>query len=304
MNKRLSSEKQMASVSVVIMTLNAEEMIGSLLEGLVHQTVKPMEIIVADSESNDRTVEICNQYEEVRILAIKRMDFNHGGSRDLAFKHTSGDFVLFMTHDAEPCDSLMIENLLKVHAQHPMAAAVYGRQLPKDDATYTERLIREYNYPDRSHICSETDIIRCGIKTFFLSDVCAMYRRSAYVDVGGFEKNVKTNEDMFFAAAAIRRGYTIAYSADAKVKHSHNLTLREQYKRNFIQGYEIARHKKLLASASQHAEGLKLVKYVSIRLLSKGRVFSWVRFGFDCCARYAGNYLGKRSARIQYEEAK
>ena len=99
---------------------------------------------------------------------------------------------------------------------------------------------------------------------------------------------------MFFAAKTLRNGYRVAYAADAQVFHSHNLTLKEQYQRNRIQGYEIERHRELLGSVSQVPEGWKLVRYMSARLLKKGRLASFVHFGLDCCARFLGSRTGRK----------
>ena len=133
-----------------------------------------------------------------------------------------------------------------------------------------------------------------GIKAFFCSDVCAAYNREIYLVLGGFDHPLKTNEDMFFAAKALRGGYRVAYSAEAKVYHSHNFTLREQYARNRIQGYEIERHWNLLGDVSKESEGMKLVKTVSGELLKQGRVFSFLHFGLDCGARFLGSRAGKK----------
>ena len=297
----MNSNNPLSQVSVVILTLNAEKNIGKLLKKLQKQTVHPYEIIIADSESNDRTVEICKQMG-AKLLPIKRSEFNHGGTRDYALRTTKGNYVLFLTHDAMPNDERLIERLLNKIQSHSQLAAVYARQLPNQTATHTERLIREFNYPPQSHIRSISDLSEHGIKTFFMSDVCALYRKNIYLDIGGFEKDIKTNEDMFFAANAIQRGYLIGYEAEAKVVHSHNFSLEEQYKRNYIQGYEIERHQKLLANVSQNSEGMRLVKYVSKALLTKGHFLSWVHFGFDCCARYAGSYIGKKKAQREKQE--
>jgi len=202
-----------------------------------------------------------------------------------------------LTHDAVPANNALIERMVDMLESNPNIAVVYGRQLPREDATYMECLVRDYNYPAEGHVYDAKDIPAHGIKTFFMSDVCAMYRRDVYEKIGGFEKNIKTNEDMFYSANAIRHGYAVGYAADAEVVHSHNFTLKDQYQRNFIQGYEIERHKELLSAASQNSEGMKLVKVISKAMLSKGRVFAWIHFGFDCCARYAGSYMGKRKAR-------
>ena len=76
------------------------------------------------------------------------------------------------------------------------------------------------------------------------------------------------------------------------VVHSHDFTLRQQYVRNYIQGYEIARHRELLGNVSASSEGMKMVKTISLKLLKKGKVASFVHFGFDCCARMLGSKVG------------
>ena len=289
------------SVSAIILTMNAEKNIAPLLQALQNQTVVPCEIIVADSESTDNTVPIAKACG-AKFLPIRRSEFNHGGTRDYALKQSKGKYVLFLTHDAVPANNVLIERMVDALESTPKMAVVYGRQLPREDATYMECLVRDYNYPAEGHVYESKDIPAHGIKTFFMSDVCALYRRDVYEKIGGFETDIKTNEDMFYAANAIGNGYAVGYAADAEVVHSHNFSLKEQYLRNFIQGYEIERHKKLLSAASgenvsQNSEGVKLVKVVTKRMLSKGRVFPWIHFGFDCCARYAGSYMGKKKAR-------
>ena len=87
-------------VSVVIPTLNAECYIGTLLERLSSQTVKLSEIVVIDSESTDKTVEIAKSFDRVTVLNVERRNFNHGGTRDVAFQKTVGDIVLYLTQDA------------------------------------------------------------------------------------------------------------------------------------------------------------------------------------------------------------
>ena len=211
----------------------------------------------------------------------------------MALREAAGETVVFLTQDAVPADEHFLENLVRPLSEEKVAV-VTGRQLPKADASPMEKLVRAFNYPAESHIRSEADVGRMGIKAFFCSDVCAAYNRRVYLELGGFDYPLKTNEDMFYAAKAIRAGYRVAYAADALVFHSHNFTLREQYRRNRIQGYEIERHRGVLGDVSQESEGMKLVKAVSLGLLRRGRVFSFARFGLDCCARLLGSRKGKK----------
>lgn len=279
-------------ISVIIPTLNAEKDLPALLKTLTAQTVPPEEIIVVDSESADRTVAIAKK-NGAKVLHVARKDFDHGKTRDMALRESAGEIVVFLTQDAVPANNHFLENLIRPLFEEKVAV-VTGRQLPKPDALPMEKLVREFNYPAESHIRSEKDVAQMGIKVFFCSDVCAAYNRKIYLKLGGFEYPLKTNEDMFFAAKAIWGGYRVAYAADALVYHSHNFMPKEQYERNRIQGYEIERHRPILGEVSQESEGMKLVKYVTSRLLRQGQIKSVFRFGLDCCARLLGSRVGKK----------
>ena len=293
------------SISVIIPTLNAEKDLPSLLRALQSQTLQPAEILIADSESADGTVRIAEGAAgdlPVRILPVKRAEFDHGKTRDWALWESTGDTVVFLTQDAVPADEHFLENLVRPLAEEKVAV-VTGRQLPKADATPMEKLIRTFNYPAESHIRSEADVQKMGIKTFFCSDVCAAYNRKIYEELDGFVYPLKTNEDMFFAARAIRSGYRVAYAAEARVLHSHNFSLKEQYERNRIQGYEIERHRPLLGNVSKVSEGFRLARFVSGGLLKQGRVLSFARFGLDCFARLFGSRAGRRQFLKENQQA-
>lgn len=281
-------------VSVIIPTLNAEKELASLFDELAAQDHNIDEIIVVDSASDDRTVEICKSNSRVNLIQIARNDFDHGGTRNMALRRSVGDIIVFLTQDAVPADHEFLDRLIAPLQEEGVAVST-GRQLPKEDASITERLVRKFNYPEESCMKSEEDIPRMGIKAFYCSDACAAYNREIYLKLGGFPHPVKTNEDMFFAAKAIRSGYRIAYAADAVVSHSHNFTLKEQYRRNYIQGYEMEKHRELLGDVSQGSEGMRMVKYVSKELLKHGHVGSFMYFGLDCFARFSGNRNGKKA---------
>ena len=285
-------------ISVIIPVLNAEKYIKSLLDMLFNQTVRPDEIVVVDSESEDNTIAICKQYPNVRIISILRKDFDHGKTRDMALRTCNSEFILFITQDAYPQNRYYIENLIKPFSHDEKIAISSGRQIPRNDATHMEKCIRNFNYPENSSIRSKDDVERLGIKTFFFSDVCSAYRKDIYEKVGGFDFPLKTNEDMFYAAKVIKEGYKIAYTADAKVVHSHNMSLKEQYSRNYIQGYEIERHKDILCNVSQSVEGIKMVKQVSLQLIKDRHLLSLMHFGLDCFARILGSKNGTKKARL------
>ena len=125
----------------------------------------------------------------------------------------------------------------------------------KNDCHIVEQYTRQFNYPEQSCVKTKADIPTLGIKTFFCSDVCAAYRRDLFEELGGFESPVIFNEDMFFAANAIEHGYGVAYAADAKVVHSHNYTMRQQFHRNFDLAVSQKQHPEIFEQVSSEAGG-------------------------------------------------
>lgn len=283
-------------VSVIIPTLNAEHEIEDLLAALERQSLRPMEILVVDSASDDGTVPLVKMHEAIRLLQIERCDFNHGATRDMALRATTGDFVCFLTQDALPASDAYLERLVTPMVGDPSIALVSGRQLPKADARRFEQLVRSFNYPDSPSVRSKSDLNKCGIKTFFASDSCSAYRRTAYLDCGGFEY-VNTNEDMLMAARFVASGLKVAYEPGAEVYHSHNLTPSQQFARNRAVGMFLESHSDDLMHASEIGEGGRLVKAVSSQLLREGNLTEFIAFGVDCCARLLGNRAGRRAAR-------
>lgn len=284
------------TLSVVIPTLNAGGEIGQLLSSLEQQTVKPNEILVVDSSSDDETCIEVQAHPDAELCVIERSSFNHGSTRDMALRRTSGEIVCFLTQDAIPDGPHYLENLIKPMLQDSLVALSSGRQLPKADARRFEQLVREFNYPSVSSVRSSDDLQTLGIKTFFCSDVCSAYKRDAYLLCGGFQQ-VDTNEDMLMAARFIEKGFKVAYESTACVYHSHNLTPRQQFNRNKAVGYFLEQHSGDLMGVSEIGEGGKLVKRVSTTLIHEGRIGELFAFGVDCAARLIGNRVGRSEAR-------
>lgn len=283
-------------ISVIIPTLNAEHEIEALLIALDRQSIQPNEILVVDSASEDKTIELVQKHKRVRLLEIDRQDFNHGTTRDMALNESSGDFVCFLTQDAVPVSDDYLKRLVAPMVEDSNIALVSGRQLPKADARRFEQLVRDFNYPDFPSVRSKCDLEEFGIKTFFASDTCSAYRRTAYLECGGFE-HVNTNEDMLMAAKFIASGMKVAYEPRAEVYHSHNLTPSQQFVRNRAVGFFLETHVDDLMHASEIGEGGRLVKAVSSQLLREGNLVELIAFGVDCCARLLGNRAGRRTAR-------
>lgn len=284
------------SIGLVIPTLNAEKEITLLLDAVFAQTIVPDDVLIIDSSSEDKTLEVVAPYRNVRTMRIGRKDFNHGGTRQLALENVQGDIILFLTQDAIPANKNYVENLLLPFRNSSVGMAS-GRQVPRPDAKRYIQLVQEFNYPLTSNIRTKEDVERLGIRALFVSDACSAYRRSAIEMVGGIPRPCSTNEDMLAAARLLHANYSVAYVASACVLHSHNLTLREQYQRNKAVGQFLTEHSDELNISSEVGEGASLVRYVISKLAREKDVVNLLWFILDCGARLSGNRVGRNIER-------
>jgi len=292
----------MERVNVVIPTYKPDKKFLMLLERLGAQTVKPERIIVMNTEQKyfDRLIygtRFQDKYRNVEVFHISKREFDHGRTRHLGMKRADGEYVLFMTQDAVPADDKLVEHLLMSFADKDIAVA-YARQLPDKDCGVIESYTREFNYPPQGMVKSAADLERLGIKTFFCSNVCAMYKKSTYEELGGFVRHTIFNEDMIFAAEAVRAGYKIAYAAQAQVIHSHNYTNMEQLKRNFDLGVSQADHPEIFAGISSGQEGKKLVRQTALYLKKSGNGKYLFRLFMQSGCKYFGYLLGKNYKKL------
>lgn len=217
---------------IAIPTYNGGKLWKAAIENIKKYAPSDVFVQVIDSSSTDETA-IDAKNAGFNVLTIPSAEFNHGGTRNLAIeKHINDyDVVVFLTQDAIPQPDF-IDNLIAVFENEDVVCA-YGRQLPHDDANPLAQHARYFNYPAESHICGKDDIAKMGLRTVFMSNSFSAYRLSVFKELGGFPSNTILCEDMYYTAKAVLAGYKVAYVANAAVKHSHNYTPVEEFKRYF-----------------------------------------------------------------------
>lgn len=246
-------------IGVAILTLNAGEAFKTLLDSLAKQDCAIERMLVADSGSQDGTVELAKQYH-CEILTIPKGKFNHGTTRKQCVQHLQGmDVIVFLTQDVILQGFSALKQLTEVFQDETIAVS-YGRQIPFLDASPLAAQNRAFNYTEESLIKAFEDRQWLGIKTPFTSDSFAAYRTRALEEVGSFP-HVIVSEDMYVAAKLLVAGYKVAYRAEACVYHSHDYTLKQELQRYFDIGVFMGREpwiREIFGGAE--GEGLKLVK--------------------------------------------
>ncbi|UFT95766.1 glycosyltransferase family 2 protein [Pectobacterium carotovorum] len=218
-------------VRVVIPAYNGGELWRRVCAAIEKQSECFESVLIIDSSSSDDTCQIAEE-SGFQTLNIRKTEFNHGGTRNLGIeKAADADIVIFLTQDAIP-EPNCIKSIISVF-NDPKVAVAYGRQQPHDDASPIAVHARNFNYGVESHLLSLDDRKKYGIKTVFSSNSFSAYRTDIFRTLGGFPSNTILGEDMYFAAKAVLADYKIAYVAESSVKHSHNYSTWEEFKRYF-----------------------------------------------------------------------
>lgn len=245
---------------LIIPALNAGPYLARLGPALQAQTLQPPKFMVIDSTSTDDTVAQFRAIgAEVRVIDART--FDHGRTRQEAVERLAdADIVVFLTQDAVPADPAALHNLVGAF-EDPRVGAAYGRQLPAPDATPIAAHARLFNYPEASEHRSLADARRLGIKTAFCSNSFAAYRRKALLDAGGFPARTIHGEDTLAVAAMLADGWHVRYVANARVYHSHNYTIGEDFRRYFDIGVLHGSHPDLIARfGAPDGEGLRFLR--------------------------------------------
>ena len=294
-------------IDVIVPVYKPDKKFERLFAGLLSQTVKPDRIILMVTQAEGagcadirrrldklmRRQKICGRKRiEVSLVPVRREEFDHGGTRRQAVAMSDADYFLMMTQDAVPADDYLLERLLAAVKEENCAVA-YARQCASMQSGIVEQYTRLFNYPVKSCTKTKADLPRLGIKTYFCSDVCAMYKRRAYDAAGGFEVRTIFNEDSIIAARLIESGYCISYVAEARVLHTHNYTLREQFKRNFDLGVSHTQYREIFAAVPAAKEGTRLVKNTLEYLLGQRRYVAILDLVFQSAAKYLGYCMGR-----------
>jgi rhamnosyltransferase len=279
-------------ISIILLTFNAEKYLDkffvSLFENLDKCSEKS-EILLIDSSSNDKTVEIARKYN-VRPHIIERDEFDHGGTRTLAARISKGDILIYFTQDALLFNEDSISNLIK-HFKDKDVGAVYGRQIYYDNTNLFGKHLRLFNYPEIFLIKKYDDKYKYGLKTAFLSNSFCAYRKTALEEIGYFKEKLIMGEDSYAGAMLLKAGYKLFYEPNATVFHSHSYSVFQEFKRYFDIGvFHRSEHWLLEEFGKAEGEGLKYIKS-ELDFLIKNRSYNLIP---EYIVRNILKYLGYR----------
>lgn len=278
-------------ISIICPIYNGEEYIENLYRNIMKQKdVNISEIKFILTESKDGSEEILKKLE-VDYEKISSKDFSHSLVREKAGFESKGDILVFITQDIKIDNDNWLYELVK-GIEDGECEAAFSRQIAYESHT-VERYTRETNYSKESRIVTKEDVNRLGLMTFFFSDASSAILKDTFLKLNGYDnKNLPTNEDMYFAYKLIMNGYRIKYAADSVVTHSHELSFKETFKRYKAIG-KFFKENVYLNEYSANDRGISVFIYIVKRIKEEKKLYLLPNVFINFVARFVGMKIGK-----------
>jgi rhamnosyltransferase len=225
--------------SIIIPTKNGEASLENCLGAVyAQQGVGSVEVLLVDSGSTDRTLEIARRHG-ARIEAIRPEEFHHARTRNYGASLARGRYLVFLSQDAIPSSNTWLAAMLR-NFHDADVAAVYGRQLPAAGSTNERHDALGTMYGSERCVKEASSRARLGYKYYHFSDANAAVRRDIWESTR-FPEELKVFEDLGIAKRILDAGWKIVYEPDASVIHSHNHTTMQLFQRYFDIGFTFRR---------------------------------------------------------------
>lgn len=287
-------------ITVICPLYKAQKYLYNLHESLLMQEdVNIKEIKYLLTNTGDGIEKVIENLEKAKLTITTPQKFSHSLTRENAAMEAEGEIIVFITQDINIKDKKWLYKLCSKIKEGKCEAA-FSRQIC--DNKSIERYTRINNYPDKSRIVSKNDIERLGIMTFFFSDAASAVKADIYKQLNGYDnKDLLTNEDMYFSYKLIHNGYRIMYNAEAMVIHSHDYKFEQLFKRYFDQGVFLKQNDYLL-NYKANDSAFKLLKFVAFESLKEKNFRAFFNIVPNFAARFLGNKAGQRYRSMPIEK--
>ena len=210
--------------SIVIRAFNEENHISRLLDGISHQTVKDIQVILVDSGSTDRTAQIGRE-RGVEVVSIAPKEFTFGRSLNKGIARAESPIIVIASAHIYPVYPDWLEKLLEPFTDLSIVL-VYGKQCGSESSQFSEQQIFTHWYGDVSQNLQDHP---------FCNNANAAIRKSLW-EQHHYDEKLPGLEDLEWAKWALDNHHRIAYCAEAEIIHVHGESSKGIHNRYMREG--------------------------------------------------------------------
>ncbi len=213
-----SAAPESHDVSVVLAVRNGEDFLCAALESLFLSRLPPLEVIVVDGASSDRTLEIARAFPRTQV--IERPADGVSNARNDGVARAAGRYIAFQCHDDLWPEGYLDSQVAALEAQL--------------DADIVAASVLHFLEPGHTPPPGFRTSLLEAPAPGHVPEAC-VFRREVFDRVGPFDPGFRVSEDTEWFARAIDRGVTIANNPAVTVGkrvHGENLSLNAGVKMN------------------------------------------------------------------------
>lgn len=223
-------EVKESGISVVIPLKNDENRIGDCLSAVFSQSLAPLEVLIIDGHSTDRSLDYAKKFPVKTIFE----DYGTvGGARQVGLEHARGSFIAFTDSDCVP-DFKWLEILFNNFQDG--IVGVGGGIKNIGTGIWEESIGLALDSFLGSANSIQDRVLKTKKYVHSISGCNSLYRTEDLLKVGGYNTTYFMNEDTDINKRLLEMG-KLLYVPEALVYHNQNRNLKKFCKRMFWFGY-------------------------------------------------------------------
>ncbi len=180
-------------VAVIIVNWNGGRFLEGCLVSLMRQTQIPGEIILVDNASTDGSLEIARRFPAVRVIVLaQNTGFARGNNLAIAAASAESEWIALLNPDAFAAPR-WLETLLMAAEANPEFDVFGSKLVNAADPVVLDGAGDVYHVSGRvwrtAHSVPMTSSSETECEIFSPCAAAALYRRSAFEEVGGFDED-------------------------------------------------------------------------------------------------------------------
>ena len=111
----------MKRVSVIIPVYKVEKYIAAAVQSVLKQSYQNFELLIVDDGSPDKSIEICQQFADSRIIILHQQNRGVCAARNTGIRYAQGEYLAFLDGD-----DMWLPEKLEKHVKHLESAPNIG----------------------------------------------------------------------------------------------------------------------------------------------------------------------------------
>lgn len=187
------------SVSVIIPVYNADRSIGKCMESIEHQDYprECIEFIVVDDGSTDKSADIARKHG---AKVLRQENSGPGVARNRGVDIASSEVIVFIDAD-NIAEKSWLKEAVPLLNNERIAGVGCSYYLLNKENDFVK--ISAMQGPFRRRHCTD--------RTDYIDTYGCLYKKSAFMDVGGFDPKLRYGEDTDLSNRVINKGYSFCF---------------------------------------------------------------------------------------------